>query len=153
MGTWHSRSKRKFTGGLLRDYRKKRKYDLGSEPTRTTIGTKKLKRVKVYGGKIKNKLRFSDVTNVLNLKTKKLQKVKILDVIENKANPHFVRQKNITKGAILKTEIGNVKVTNRPAQDGVINSILLEEIKEEKKVEKVSKPKKKIKKKIEKKKK
>jgi len=37
-----------------------------------------------------------------------------------------VRRNIITKGAILQTDLGKVRVTNRPGQEGVINGILVE---------------------------
>ena len=46
-------------------------------------------------------------------------------VIENTANPNYVRRNIITKGAIVETPEGNAKVTSRPGQDGVINGILI----------------------------
>ena len=49
----------------------------------------------------------------------------ILDVVENKANPNFVRRNIITKGAIVETSKGNAKVTSRPGQSGVISGVLL----------------------------
>ncbi len=127
MGIWHERSKRKASGGLLKRNRKSRRFSIGREPTKTTIGQKKIKKVRTKGGNIKNRLRFTEVANVLNPKTKKYSISKILDVVENKANLHFIRQKVITKGAVLKTELGNVKVTSRPSQDGTVNSVLIEE--------------------------
>jgi len=33
----------------------------------------------------------------------------------------------ITKGAIVKTELGLVRVTSRPGQHGVVNGVLIEE--------------------------
>ena len=55
----------------------------------------------------------------------KTQVVDILGVIENTANPNYVRRNIITKGAIVETPEGNAKVTSRPGQDGVINGILI----------------------------
>ena len=55
----------------------------------------------------------------------KTQVVDILGVIENTANPNYVRRNIITKGAIVETTEGNAKVTSRPGQDGVINGILI----------------------------
>ncbi len=51
--------------------------------------------------------------------------VKIETVVENVANPNFVRRNLLTKGAIVRTEIGNAKITSRPGQDGVINAVLI----------------------------
>ena len=39
----------------------------------------------------------------------------------------YVRRNIITKGAIVKTEAGLVKITSRPGQDGTLNGILVEE--------------------------
>lgn len=148
MAIYHFRAKRKPSGGLIvKFYRKTmRKSELGKEPAATTIGTKKLFKMSTKGGRGKTKgyklrLKQADVANVLDSKAKKFTKAKILDVLENKANPHFVRLKIVTKGAIIKTEAGKARVTSRPGQHGVVNAILLEAEKvkeapkEEKKVE------------------
>ena len=50
---------------------------------------------------------------------------KILNVVENSANPHLVRRNILTKGAIVETEMGKVKVTSRPGQDACLNGIAL----------------------------
>ena len=87
-----------------------------------------MKPMKKRGGSVKRKLLSIETANVLtDPKTNKYQKTKIDGVVENKANPHYVRRNIITKGATLKTELGLVKVTSSPGQDGVINGILLEE--------------------------
>lgn len=126
MGIWHEKSKRKITGGLIHQNRKTKKYDMGNEPLKTVIGKRKVKTVKTRGGNQKMKLRADENVNVVDKTTKTVKKVKILDVIENKANPHFVRQKIVTKGALLKTELGTTRVTSRPGQNGVIEAVLVE---------------------------
>jgi len=32
----------------------------------------------------------------------------------------------LTKGAIVETELGKVKITSRPGQDGVLNGVLIQ---------------------------
>ena len=54
-----------------------------------------------------------------------MEKAKLKKVIENKASRHFARMGIITKGAIIETDKGKAKVTNRPGQDGVINAVLV----------------------------
>jgi len=66
------------------------------------------------------------VVNVVDTKKNKVLKTKVVQVIENPANPHYVRRNIITKGAIIETEIGNARVTSRPGQHGVLNAVLLE---------------------------
>jgi small subunit ribosomal protein S8e len=63
------------------------------------------------------------VTDPKNGETKK---VKIQTVEKNTANPNFVRRNLLTKGAVIKTEIGHARIMSRPGQDGVINAVLLE---------------------------
>ncbi len=66
---------------------------------------------------------FANVTKISSGETKK---IKIETVAENGANPNYVRRNLLTKGAIIKTEIGNARIMSRPGQDGVINAVLLE---------------------------
>jgi small subunit ribosomal protein S8e len=65
---------------------------------------------------------FANVTNLTNGETKK---VKIETVEENGANPNYVRRNLLTKGAIVRTEIGRARIMSRPGQDGIINAVLL----------------------------
>ena len=125
MARWHLRSHRKPTGGLLNKFKKKRKHERGSKFLDTKVGKEKKKTVKALGGNRKVKLLSIENINVAH--KGKTKKAKASSVIENHANPHYVRRNVITKGAILKTDIGNVRVTSRPGQDGVVNGILIEE--------------------------
>jgi small subunit ribosomal protein S8e len=117
---------RKPTGGkFIPHYKVKKKCHIGGyfiEPKLSEEERRIIKRIK--GGNKKVKLKYVIYANVFDGKNYK--KVKILDVIENKAHPLFKRRKIITKGAIIKTEIGLAKVTSRPGQDGVVNAILIE---------------------------
>ena len=125
MAISQARSKRKMTGGRYISQRGKRKYELGRFSTLTKVGITKVKKQRTRGGNVKNKsLSLGDV-NVLDTKSKKSQKVKILSVTENAANRHYIRRQILTKGAIVKTDIGDVRVTNRPGQEGFASGILL----------------------------
>lgn len=127
MSRWHGEKGKKKTGGKIVSHRKKRKYELGSLAIHTTIGKEKKKFSKTKGGGIKVKAASVQYANVYDSKTKKMQKVKILDIVKNPANPHLVRRGVITKGALIKTELGTARVTSRPSQVGVANAILVEE--------------------------
>lgn len=109
------------TGRKIPKYRKKKRREVGSDPILTKL-SKNEKRV-VYKNRIA--LLEASYANVFDLNSKSAKKVKILDVVENKANPNFERAKIITKGAVIKTEIGLAKVVSRPGRDGVVNAILL----------------------------
>jgi small subunit ribosomal protein S8e len=117
---------RKPSGGRIRFPRKKRRYELGREPVYTHVAPLRKKVVRVRGGNKKIKLLRADEINVYNPKTGKSEKAKIVSVIENPANPHFAHRNIITKGAIVETSLGKVKVTSRPGQHGVLNGVLLE---------------------------
>ena len=118
------RSKKKTSGGRYK-YRVKKKKNLGNLPTHTKLGKRKTKVVKGRAGIMKQKLLNEESANVYDPKTKKYSKLKILNIIGNTANRHFVRRNIITKGAIIKTEKGEAKVTSRPGQQGSINAVLV----------------------------
>lgn len=127
MVKWHLRSKRALTGKRLRRVRKKRKMDRGDQFLETKIGKRNVKAKIVRGGNAKLKLLSVDKINVADPKTKKVKRVKVISVEKNPSNPHYVRRNILTKGAVIKTEIGMVRVTSRPGQDGIANGTLIEE--------------------------
>ena len=104
--------------------RGKRKSELGRDPAETRLDEKRLRKIRTRGGNEKLRLATANKINVTGAdgKTKVLD---ILNVVENTANPNYVRRNIITKGAIVETPEGNAKVTSRPGQDGVINGILI----------------------------
>ncbi len=125
MTFWQGRSVRKMTGGRYRQARKKRRYELGSDPVLTKLGETRKKIERTYGGHQKIKLLSADEVNVYDPNTKTMKKVKIITVKENSANPHFVQRNIINRGAVVQTELGLVKITSRPGQDGLLNGVLI----------------------------
>lgn len=125
MAVWQCRSKKKPSGGAIREHRKKRKFERGREYIPTVIGSRNVKKLRVRGGGVKHRVLQIDVANVYDPESKKIKKVKIETVIENPANPHFVQRNIITKGALVRTKLGIAKITSRPGQDGVINAVLV----------------------------
>jgi small subunit ribosomal protein S8e len=132
MGIWHGERGRKPTGGLIQEHRKKRKYELGKLPTLPKLGKENKEIVRTKGGGRKVRMREIEFANVLDASKTFVKKVKILDVIKNPANPQLVRSKTITKGTIIKTELGNAVVTSRPTQDGVVNAVIVDIVEEKK---------------------
>lgn len=124
MAIWQKRSRRSRTGKLLRKSRKKRKRELGREFIETKIGPEKKKIQRTYGGNKKVKLQRTEYANVVTKEGTK--KTKIISVLDNQANRHYVRRNIITKGALIETELGKAQVTSRPGQHGVINAVLTE---------------------------
>lgn len=127
MVKWHLRSRRSPSGKRLRRVRKKRKMDRGDEFLDTKIGKRNVKSKRSLGGNEKLKLLSVEKINVSDPRTKKTKRVKVLSVEKNPSNPHYVRRNIITKGAVVKTEIGSVLITSRPGQHGIANGTLIEE--------------------------
>lgn len=128
MSYYQGNDLKKPSGGKKRAYREKRKYELGSPPTYTIIGdTEKRDIVRTFGGNKKIRLKKATYANVLinENNERKVEKLKILKVKSNPANPEYSRRNIITRGAIIETPIGEAKVTSRPGQDGVVNAILI----------------------------
>jgi len=123
--SWQGRSKRKYTGGKYKPSRKRRVYERGRDFLPLTVGEVKRKKNNVRGGGEKLILLSIDKINVTDTKTGITKSAKIKTVVENSANPHFVRRNIMTKGAVVETDLGKVKVTSRPGQDGVLNGVLI----------------------------
>ena len=100
---------------------------LARPPAETHIGPIKKKKVRTLGGNFKIKNLRANRINVLDKSTNKTQNVEIKGLDFNPASRDFTRRKIITKGAIVMTDLGKVKVTSRPGNDSVINGILLKE--------------------------
>ncbi|MCD6512098.1 MAG: 30S ribosomal protein S8e [Thermoplasmata archaeon] len=123
---WHGRAGRKETGGRVRLARKKRKYEMGRDAILPVIAEEETrKKIRVRGGNIKVRVIGAKYANVTDPETGKTKKVEIKDVLENPANPHYVRRDIITKGSIIDTEMGKALVTSRPGQHGEINAVLI----------------------------
>lgn len=121
----HSRSKRKSTGGRLTRHQKKKKHEIGSEKTNTRIGEQSIKKIRTRGGNNKTRALKTNEVNITDPEEGEAKKAEIKNVIENKANPHYIRRNIITKGAVIETTEGKAKVTNRPGQEGIVNAVLL----------------------------
>ncbi|MCD6325213.1 30S ribosomal protein S8e [Candidatus Bathyarchaeota archaeon] len=126
MSPWHSDlHKRKATGGKKRAYRKKRRFERGSFPTETVVDEPRVKLDRRRGGNIKVRLISTRWVNVSDPETGETKKVEILRVIRNPANVDYDRRNVITRGTILETPLGRVRVTSRPGQSGVLNALLI----------------------------
>ncbi len=123
MAQWNLGSKRKTTGGLKQRHSKKKRMQRGRDFVPTLLGHVRKVFVRVRGGNRKISLRKADWINVSDGKS--VRKVRILNVLENSANPHWVRRNIITKGVVVETEIGKAVVTSRPNQHGVLNGKLI----------------------------
>ena len=126
MALWQGESRRKPTGGRRIVARGKRRFEMGRDVQPTSLQATKRQLLRVRGGHYHARLLACNVANVTDQKTGKTQKTTIKTVVENPANPNYVRRNFITKGAIVETELGRARVTSRPGQDGVINAVLIQ---------------------------
>ncbi len=118
---------RKITGGKYHKFRKKKKYSLSGIENKVKLRETKQKKVRTRGGNKKTIVLATDLVNVINPETKKAKKVKIKNVLETPANSFLARQNILIKGAIIETELGKAKITNRPSQDGNVQAVLVKE--------------------------
>lgn len=124
MARTQSRSKRKVSGGRYHSARSKRKRELTRLPTLTRLAEKKTKQLRTLGNNSKQILLSANQVNVIN-REGKAQTSEILNVLENSANPNLVRRNIITKGTIVETKLGKVRITSRPGQEGTLNGVLV----------------------------
>ncbi len=115
---------RKISGGKYIQRRKKKLRELPGQKKIVKLGEEKRKTKRTKGGSKKVFLLKIKTINVL--KGKKIQKAEITNVLETPSNRFLARQNILTKGTIVETSLGKVKVTNRPTQEGVLNGILIE---------------------------
>jgi small subunit ribosomal protein S8e len=127
MALWQGKSRRKPSGGRLRLNRKKRRFEIGSEPALTLIGVERLQMIRTRGGGAKVRMLKANYANVVDPATMKTSRTKIVTVKKNAANPNYVQRNILNKGAMIQTEAGLAKVTSRPGQDGSVNAVLVKE--------------------------
>ncbi|MFB6227432.1 MAG: 30S ribosomal protein S8e [Halobacteriales archaeon] len=117
-------SVRRRTGGRRRPKRKKRKHELGRTPAETEIDEPRIRPIDSRGNVEKRRALALDAASVAD--GGETVEAEIEDVVENPANPNYVRRNIVTKGAIIETSVGRARVTSRPGQNGQVNAVLLD---------------------------
>ncbi len=126
MSYYQGKDLQKPSGGVRGRHRKvKRKYELGSPPTQTRISNEEVRKIeRVYGGGVKVRLKEAMYVNVA-LPDGVIKRVKVVEVVETPENPQYAKSGIVSRGSLVKTELGLVKITSRPGQDGVLNGVLV----------------------------
>jgi len=115
---------RKVSGGKYIKRRKKKLFELPGQKRIVKLGEKKKKSKRTKGA---NKKNFLLQSNEVNIQIKgKSKKAKIKNVLETPSNRFLARQNIITKGTIVETDLGKVRITNRPTQESVLNGVIIE---------------------------
>jgi len=118
-------SPRKRTGGRRVRPRKKKRHQLGRDPTETTVGEPRFQTVDSRGNTAKTRALSTNVAHVAD--GGETVEATIENVVENPANPNYVRRNIVTKGALIETSAGTARVTSRPGQTGQVNAVVVEE--------------------------
>ena len=116
---------RRITGSKYKKARKKKLYEMPGQARIVKFGGERRKHLSIRSG-IKKVVLFK--ASVINVVTKdgKAKKAEIKNVIETPSNKFLARQNILTKGTIVETELGKVRITNRPSQEGMVNGIVVE---------------------------
>ena len=119
MAKWHGISRRKPTGGRLKHARGKRKTEISSENQFAYLGEEDQR--KNY-----RKTAGSQTVRLLSVHEINVNDPKEGKTVRATINTNYVRRNIVTKGAIVETDIGRVRVTSRPGMHGVVSGVILE---------------------------
>jgi small subunit ribosomal protein S8e len=129
MAQWHGISRRKPSGGRLKRpnrYRGKRKTEIASEKQFTVMGEPSRKVYRKRSGIQTVRVMSDNVINVNDVKKGTTVRANMLTVLDSPADANYVRRNILTKGAVVETDKGMVRITSRPGKDGVLNGVLVE---------------------------
>lgn len=116
---------RKISGGKYKFFSKKKKYSRAGIPRVVKLRSTKKKTIRGMGKNIRTVLISEEYANVFDPIKKSSKKVKIKNVIETPSNRFLARQNILVKSAVIETDLGKAKITNRPGQDSMVQAILL----------------------------
>jgi small subunit ribosomal protein S8e len=117
---------RKITGGKYHKTRKKKLHEIDRQTRIVRLGKEKKKKLRGRGGYARDVMLAAEFANVTDAKTHKTKRVKIKNVLETPSNKFLARQNIIVKNAIIETDAGKARVTNRPSQEGNVQAVLIE---------------------------
>ena len=124
--TWHSGTEYLVASQQVAvvPARGKRSTEISSEKQFALIGEPRRKIYRKTGGNTLVRV-LSENRCTVNGKDGKSTVATITNVVKNDANPNYTRRNILTKGAIVDTNKGQVKITSRPGHDGVLNGVVL----------------------------
>ena len=117
-------TKRKLTGGRRKAYRGRRRRESKRLPKEPVVDKQVVQNRRIKGGAYQDFLVQAATINVATVDNK-VQKAKITAFISNQANRDYERRGIVTKGSILNTEIGKVRVTSKPSSTGSLNGVVV----------------------------
>jgi len=93
--------KRRATGGRMPIHQKKRKFEMGRQPTMTKLGPKRVRPLRTRGGNMKFRALKIDAGNFSWGSESVSRKTRVLDVVYNATNNELVRTKTLVKNCIV----------------------------------------------------
>merc|ERR1712228_6590 len=99
-----SRHKRRLTWGKRKIHQKKRKYEMGRQPSNTKLGTKRIHLIRCRGGNIKRRGIRLDHGNFSWGSENRSFSSRIIDVVYNASNNELVRTKTLVKNCIVQID-------------------------------------------------
>tara|TARA_Y100000310_G_C20468528_1_gene708843 strand:+ start:296 stop:655 length:360 start_codon:yes stop_codon:yes gene_type:complete len=115
---------RKTSGGRYIKPRKKKLTGRQNQSRIVKLDEKRTKLLKTRGGSKKLVSLTNDIANVIS--KGKGKNVKIKNVLETPSNSFLARQNILLKDAIIETELGKARITNRPSQEGNVQAVLID---------------------------
>lgn len=96
--------KRSHTGAMRAQFRKKRKFEMGRQPSNTKIGEKRIHPVRVRGGNIKHRALRLETGNFSWGTEGVSRKTRVIQVVYHPSNNELVRTNTLTKAAIVQID-------------------------------------------------
>ena len=124
-----SRHKRRSTGGRMPVHQKKRKFEMGRQPTMTKLGAKRVRPVRCRGGNYKYRALRIDAGTFSWGSESVSRKTRVLDVVYNATNNELVRTKTIVKNCIVAIDATPFRQWYLKHYDVELNKKKLEEAK------------------------
>lgn len=102
--TRSSKQKHRATGGRMPIHRKKRKFEMGRQPSMTKLGDQKVVRVRGRGSGYKYRALKLNEGNFMWISEGVSRKCKILEVLYNASNNELVRTQTLVKNCIVSVD-------------------------------------------------
>ncbi len=117
---------RKLTGAKYKRPKKRKLTGRQSQARVVKLGDERTKLLKTRGGAKKLVSLTQKMANITSKTKKSSKKLEIKNVLETPSNRFLARQNILVKGAIIETELGKARITNRPSQEGNVQAVIIE---------------------------
>jgi small subunit ribosomal protein S8e len=113
----------RLTGGKKKTWLKKRKHEMGRQPSNTKIGKKQIVLVRARGGNIKKRALKLDFGNFSWISNKVTRKARIISVVYNASNNELVRTNTLVKGNIVYIDASPFKNLTQEGEESTVETL------------------------------